>query len=69
MSTATSATKVHDSRVLNPSRRLGWTAGVERPQKSEKYIRSTASPVSADATTTANPITGNTSTAPSTSSS
>ena len=63
-SAVTSATNVHASRGFNPNGRLGCVARSGRPQKSEKYIRSTASPVSADAMTTANPITGNASTAP-----
>ena len=48
----TSATNVHASRGLDPSRRLGCPGTSERPQNKEKYILSTARPVSAEAMTT-----------------
>jgi hypothetical protein len=52
-----------------PSRRRSGSRVVSAraPQNSEKYIRNTASPVNAEATTTSKPRAGNRSTAPSTS--
>src|SRR5687767_15502298 len=68
-STSTTAPNVQASRNVGPSFKPGGNGAVARPQKSEKYIRSTERPVSAEATTTANPMTGKTSTAPFTSNS
>jgi hypothetical protein len=63
-STTRSPTKDHTSRGLSSKRKAECASGSGRPQNNEKYMRTTARPVSAEAATTENPSTGNASTAP-----